>query len=170
SPQGETDDIVEPAGLALRLLGEIEVVRGGERLPLPASRKARALLAYLAVTGRPHRRERLISLLWEIPDDPRGALRSSLSKLRAIIDEPGRLRILAERDIVQLDISDVEIDLLTVRRLLSPGSAPASTSALEAAAASFRGEFAEGLTLANSPDFHAWCVAEREEARRLHAR
>jgi adenylate cyclase len=170
SPQGGTDGMIEPAGLALRLLGEIELVRGGERLPLPASRKARALLAYLAVTGRPHRRERLIALLWDIPDDPRGALRSSLSKLRAIINEPGRQRIVADRDSVRFEGSDVEVDLIAVRRLLAPGSEPASTRELEAAAASFRGEFAEGLALSNSPDFHAWCVAEREEARRLHAR
>src|SRR5215471_13421934 len=77
-----------PSQLALRLLGDIEVVRDGEPLVLPSSRKARALLAYLVATGRPHRRSRLCSLLWDIPDDPRGALRSALSKLRAVVDGP----------------------------------------------------------------------------------
>jgi hypothetical protein len=41
----------EPTGLTLRLLGEVEVARGGERLPLPTSRKARALLTYLVSCG-----------------------------------------------------------------------------------------------------------------------
>ena len=44
--------------LGLRLLGEIEVLRDGTREALPPSRKTRALLAYLAATGKPHRRER----------------------------------------------------------------------------------------------------------------
>jgi len=159
----------DPEGLTLRLLGEVEVARGGERLPLPASRKARALLAYLAATGRPHRRDRLCSMFWDIPDDPRGALRSTLSRLRAVVDEPGRQRIIAERDSVRFDDSDVVVDLTAVRQLLSAGIGQVSTSALESAATSFRGDFAEGLALSNCPDFDAWYMAEREEARRLHA-
>ena len=57
---------------------------------------------------------------------------------------------------------------MAVRRALAPGVDTASTPALEAAATAFRGEFAEGLTLSNCPEFHAWYVAEREETRRLH--
>ena len=126
----------EPTGLSLRLLGEVEVARGGERLPLPASRKARALLTYLAATGRPHRRDRLCSMFWDVPDDPRGALRSTLSRRRAVVDEPGRQRIIAHRDSVRLDSSDVAVDLMAVRRLLSSGAGPATTPALESAALS----------------------------------
>ena len=43
------------AALELRFLGEMEIVRGGGRLELPPSRKTRALLAYLALSSRPHR-------------------------------------------------------------------------------------------------------------------
>ena len=59
--------------LELRVLGELELVRAGKALPLPASRKSRALLAFLAVTARPHLRENLCDLLWLGPDDPRAA-------------------------------------------------------------------------------------------------
>ena len=76
-------------GLVLRLLGEIEVEKDGTALALPPSKKTRALLAYLAVVRRPQRRDRLCAMFWEIPDDPRGALRWSLSKLRALLDRPG---------------------------------------------------------------------------------
>jgi len=160
----------ESTQLALRLLGEIEVVRGGQHLLLPASRKARALLVYLAATRQPHRRERLCAMFWDLPDDPRGALRSSLSKLRPLVDTPVRRRILAERDAVRLDSADAEIDLFAVQSILRGRSDEVSTEELEQAAALFRGEFAEGLDLTNCPDFHAWCVAEREEARRMRAR
>ena len=133
---------------------------------LPSSRKARALLAYLAATGRAHRRDRLCAIFWDIPDDPRGALRSSLSKLRSVIDTPGQRRIIAERDAVRFDGAGAEVDLFAVRRALAPGVDAASTEELERVAAFFRGEFAEGLDLPNCPYFQAWCVAERQEARR----
>ena len=100
-----------PAGAAL--LGNMAVLRGGESLALPRSKKTRALLAYLAVTGRAHRRERLCELLWDVPDDPRGALRWSLSKLRALVDEPGGPpHLVAGRE--TLDTTGIELDLLMV--------------------------------------------------------
>ncbi|MBW8724500.1 MAG: hypothetical protein JF625_05000 [Inquilinus limosus] len=153
--------------LTLRLLGGVEVARGGQRMALPSSRKARALLVYLAATERPHRRDRLCTIFWDVPDDPRGALRSSLSLLRRIVDTPGHPRILADRDTVRFDAAGADIDLLVLRRALSTGLEAASTEALEQAASAFQGEFAEGLDLPSCPDFQVWCVAERQEARRL---
>jgi len=159
-----------PEPLTLRLLGEIELARGGVRLALPASKKTRALLAYLAVTGKPHRRERLCELFWDVPDDPRGALRWSLSKLRGLVDEPGRARIVAERESVALDAADIGVDLLEARRRFAAGGNALAADELAAIAALFRGEFLEGLELPNCPDFETWRAAEREEARALHCR
>ncbi len=73
--------------LEIKLLGDFRLLRNGEPVDLPASRKTRALLAYLIVTGQPQRRERLCELFWDLPDDPRGALRWSLSKLRPIVND-----------------------------------------------------------------------------------
>jgi predicted ATPase/DNA-binding SARP family transcriptional activator/pimeloyl-ACP methyl ester carboxylesterase len=148
----------------------MEVSRDGVRLPLPQSKKTRALLAYLAVTGRPHRRDRLCSLLWEMPDDPRGSLRWSLSKLRPLVDEPARRRILAEGEMVSFDAEGAAIDVLTLARRCGDDPAEVETADLEAAAAAFRGDFLEGIELGRCPDFQAWCVAERERARQLHRR
>jgi len=155
--------------LTLRLLGEIELVRGDARVTLPASKKTRALLAYLAVTGKSHRRERLCTLFWDVPDDPRGALRWSLSKLRGVVDEPGRPRILAERESVSLDAGGLAIDLVEARRRFAEGES-LSLEGLAGTAELFRGQFLEGLELPNCPDFEAWRAAEREEARALHCR
>ena len=71
--------------LKIELLGPIAVTRGGVIQTLPRSRKTRALLTYLALQKRPSRREELCDLLWEGAADPKGELRWSLAKLRAVL-------------------------------------------------------------------------------------
>ncbi len=154
--------------LSLRLLGEIELARGGNPVLLPASKKTRALLAYLAVTAKPHRRERLCELFWDMPDDPRGALRWSLSKLRPLVDENGAPRIVAERETVAFERKGLAIDWLDLQALGARGLAAAAVDELERAAAAFRGDFLEGLEIARCPEFEAWCAAERTAAHTLH--
>jgi len=156
------------AGISLRLLGEMEVFRGSVRVELPPSRKSRALLAYLAATGRPQRRERLCSLFWEVPDDPRGSLRWSLSRLRAVLEEDDSSCILANRETVSLDTSRCAVDLLSLRALDRSRLEEVETARLLEAVDAFRGEFLEGLDLANCHEFQSWCLAEREELRRLN--
>ena len=68
----ETDTLVTDR---LLLLGPLQVIRDGGPLPLPNSRKVRALLAYLAMAPRPVTRERLCEVFWAVADDPRGELR-----------------------------------------------------------------------------------------------
>ena len=157
------------ATLELRFLGEMEISRGAERLELPPSKKTRGLLAYLALSGRPHRRDRLCSLLWDVADDPRGALRWSLSRLRAIVDEPERPRILAPRDSVAFEAQGAWIDILVLKERCAAGLDTLPLEELAELARQFRGELLEGLDLGDFLDFQAWCVAEREEARTLHA-
>jgi DNA-binding SARP family transcriptional activator len=160
---------VSDAGLELRLLGEMEIARAGARVELPPSKKTRGLLAYLVLTGRPHRRDRLCQLLWDVADDPRGALRWSLSRIRALVDEPSRPRILAHKDTVSFEAQDAHVDILALKTRAAAGLESASTAELVALAAEFRGELLEGLDLGDFLDFQAFCVAEREEARKLHA-
>ena len=69
----------------VQLLGEISILRYGQTVELPASRKTRALFVYLLLNGKPVRRERLCELFFDIPDDPRAALRWSLSKIRSML-------------------------------------------------------------------------------------
>ncbi|MBN1237793.1 MAG: AAA family ATPase, partial [Gammaproteobacteria bacterium] len=155
--------------LELRFLGDLEVTRDGKALPLPPSRKTRALLAYLALNGKPFRREHLCELLWDIPDDPRGSLRWSLSKLRRLVDDGDCCRIVADRLTVGFDATGVMIDVEALKTLVDAGLDDAPLDALETAVARYRGNFLEGLELANFHDFQAWCVAERERATRAQA-
>jgi pimeloyl-ACP methyl ester carboxylesterase/DNA-binding SARP family transcriptional activator len=155
--------------LSIRVLGDLEVLLDGAQAPLPPSRKTRALLAYLVATGRRHRRDRLCRLLWDLPDDPRGALRWSLSRLRAVVDEPDRERIVADRDFVAFDAAGAHVDLVEVRRELARGPEALSTERLVELAAAFRGDFLEGMASPDHLDFEAWLLAERDGARRTRA-
>jgi DNA-binding SARP family transcriptional activator len=150
--------------LALKFLGDLTIARGGERVELPPSRKTRALLAYLALTGRAFRREHLCELLWEIPDDPRGSLRWSLSKLRRLVDDDARERIVADRLAVRFDASDVEIDVAALATLAQGNLETAPLEELEAAAARYCGTPLEGLDLPTFHDYSAWYMGERERA------
>ena len=154
--------------LTLRLLGELEVERDGLPVRLPQSRKTRALLGYLALAGRPQRRDRLVSMFWDVPDDPRGALRWSLSKLREVVDEPGQKRLLADRETVAFAPDDAEIDCLRLAALAQAGPEGADPAALSAAAeAVLRGELLQGLELPDCAGYQVWLVAEREQAAKL---
>jgi TolB-like protein/DNA-binding SARP family transcriptional activator len=156
--------------LQLGLLGEMRVSLQGRPSSLPRSKKTRALLAYLALTGGTHRRERLCNLFWDVPDDPRGALRWSLSKLRGVVDEPDASRIVADRETVAFNRSSAAIDVVDLRARLSGDLRDIDTKTLVAAASEFRGEVLEGLDLPECHEFHAWCVAQRADARDLQAR
>src|SRR5262245_54361871 len=146
----------------IRLLGEVEVLHGGRLSPLPASKKTRALLGYLAVTGRSHTREQLCDLLWQGPDDPRAALRWSLAKLRGVV---GAGALDADRERVAL--GKMATDLDAVRSLLTAGVGKVGVAELVRAAERFRGELLEGLALPDCYRYHEWFIAEREAARAL---
>jgi DNA-binding SARP family transcriptional activator len=153
--------------LQIRVFGDLQVSWGDRRAPLPASKKARALLGYLVVTGRPHARERLAELLWDAPDDPRAQLRWCLWKLRPLLARGRANHLATDRETAAFDATGAEMDLLRVRSLLAGGVEATPTAALEEAAACFRGELLEGLDLPDCYRFHEWCVAEREALREL---
>src|SRR5882724_530679 len=108
--------------LHVAVLGQLAVLRQCTKVQLPQSKKTRALLAYLAVTARPHSRDRLCAMFWAVPDDPRAALRWSLSHLRPIVDKHDCQRIIADRDNVGLDLDRVTVDILSLRDIARNGT------------------------------------------------
>ena len=134
--------------------------RDAQEIALPGSAKTRALLAYVAATGREHRRETLCALFWNVPDDPKGALRWSLSKLRQAVDDPGEVRLIADRETVRLDMAGLSCDFAR----LAAAAETEERQALERAAA-IRGEFAPGLSLRGCEEFESWLLAMREDVR-----
>src|ERR1043166_1265851 len=100
--------------VAIRLLGPLTIHRHGVPLALPASRKVRGLLAYLCVAPNAVTRGQLCELLWEVPNDPRGELRWCLSKIRSLIDEKDRKRVIADGTSIRLDLTDCRVDTAEV--------------------------------------------------------
>jgi DNA-binding SARP family transcriptional activator len=158
------------AVIEIRVLGELRVARDGAALALPASRRTRALLGYLAATGRAHTRQGLCDLLWDGPDDPRAELRWSLTKLRHVVDQPGAPGIEADRERVALAPGAASIDASRAQALLADGIERTADAELEEASDLLQDEFMLGLELASCYRFHAWCMAERERYRSLRVR
>jgi pimeloyl-ACP methyl ester carboxylesterase/DNA-binding SARP family transcriptional activator/tetratricopeptide (TPR) repeat protein len=151
------------APVEIRVLGDLAVLRDGEPVRLPPSKKTRALLAFLAVSDRPQRRERLCEMFWEIPDDPRGALRWSLSKLRQIVNTPGCERLEADRNAVFMRKEGIALDFAAVGGLANADLAACELAELEQVAARFRGLFLDDLALPRCPEFEAWRAAHVNE-------
>ena len=155
------------------LLGPVTVEVG--RSPLAVdTRKAVALLAYLAVTRRPASREAVAALLWPEADGPgaRGALRRTLSVLRAGLGDRG---LVIDRSAVGLDPSALEVDVWRFEEALAvarghehPGGVlcPVCRDALREAVALGRGEFMAGFALRDSDAFDEWQLAEGASYRR----
>jgi DNA-binding SARP family transcriptional activator/Flp pilus assembly protein TadD len=160
-------------GLSLTFLGPPRVEADGRAVELD-TRKATALLAYLAVTGSYQRREALAALLWPEMDEDHGraALRRTLSSLRAAV---GDVYLNATRDGLSLNQETIACDVVAFERLAatarSHGHAGLSTcsdclAALETAAGLYRDHFLAGFSLRDSAEFDDWQTAQTEYLRR----
>jgi DNA-binding SARP family transcriptional activator len=150
--------------LEIHMLGPLRVFRGGRPVTLPASRKVRGLLAYVALAQKPVARGPLCEMLWDVPNDPRGELRWCLSKIRGLLDDGTCRRVLTPGDSVQLDLSECLVDVLDLQRAVEDGIETLSLERL-AALAAFKGEFLESLAIDDSPTFTAWLTAQRRRLR-----
>lgn len=139
------------------------------------TRKATALLAYLAVTGKRHSRDSLATLLWPDYDQShaRSALRRTLSVLQKALD--GGF-LLVTRDAISLELDErVEVDVVRFQQhVLSasehkhPVGEPCSecTHHLEQAFALYRGDFMTGFSLRDSASFDEWQFFETDSLKR----
>jgi pimeloyl-ACP methyl ester carboxylesterase/DNA-binding SARP family transcriptional activator len=158
------------SSLEIRVMGELAVFCNGEQLSLPRSRKTRALLAYLAVTNQPQSRERICEMFWDVPDDPRGSLRWSLSKIRQILNGDGTNPVITNRNTVSLRVQSIELDLRSVKVVSHRELASLAVVDLENLVKLFRGEFLEDLSLPRCPKYEAWRVSWISELNLLKAR
>ena len=159
--------------LRLALLGIPQAICDDTPLTAWTLRKSLALLAYLAVTGRPHGRGALAGLLWR--DCTEAGARSNLRKVLAELRQRIPSHLIITRTEVAFDrVSpywlDVEAFERDIRRAIAPcGSAitPAGAAALAGAMALYRGDFLAGLDLHRAPAFEEWVLLEREHLRNL---
>ncbi|HEX7952075.1 MAG TPA: transcriptional regulator, partial [Burkholderiales bacterium] len=145
APSGLARAPGEGAPLNVRLLGPVTLSRAGRTLALPASRKVRALFAYLALAPQPVPRSQLCDLLWDVPNDPRGELRWCLSKIRGVVDEPGRSRVVTGGDAIGLDLADCFVDAIEIARATEHGIATLTLEQQRGLSRLFTGDFLQGL-------------------------
>src|SRR5437868_8041550 len=170
--------------LILRLLGTPEVSHAEQPLTFQ-TRKVLALLAYLAVEQGVHSRDKITALLWPESDEERGkaSLRRALAYLRESLHEPSHERsghvplpsthVLVEHHTLSFNLaSDCEIDTQTLQtaftlvRRRSSGDLRTHLAHLQMAASCYRGNFLDGLSLSDTPDFEDWLLLQRESWRR----
>ncbi len=154
--------------LGVRLLGRPEVLTGGVPRPLPASRKAVMVLAYLAVASRPVARSQLCDLLWDGPNDPRGELRWCLTKLRRLLSSGDADPIEAKADHVALALGNADVDVWALQAATRDGLARLGVADLEDLAARFPGPFLDGVQADRAPAFETWLSGQRRSFRSLH--
>ena len=109
--------------LEIRVIGELEVQLAGTKAVLPASRRVRALLGWLAVHPGRHPRSRLAGQFW--PDvldaSARASLRSAIWALRSALGPDFGSYLATDRDTVTLAADGLTVDLQEVRRLIEQG-------------------------------------------------
>ena len=143
----------------LRTLGGLEISASGRPLTNLTSRKARALLVYVLVEGKPLARESLAALFWPESSQQGAAasLRVELSKLKACCG----------------DLLDISRETVKVRELAAP---TVDVSELQRASAAgrhqqvadlYRGPFLQGFGVSDSAEFEDWRGWQQERVQRL---
>ncbi len=147
--------------LNLRTLGGFELSLGERTTPPPETRKARALIAFLAhKCGTDIARERLLEIFWPdaCPQSARNSLKTALCSIRGCmravqLDPDSYLR--ASNSVVRLYTASV--DAHEFERCASSIDSSDHARALRL----YRGDFLEG-------DYDNWSVAERERLATLY--
>ncbi|HSM56550.1 MAG TPA: tetratricopeptide repeat protein [Candidatus Sulfomarinibacteraceae bacterium] len=138
-------------------------------------RKARALLAYLAVTGQSHTRESLVALLWPEYGEREG--RADLSRMLSVLRNAlGKVHFVSDRESVALDEeADLWVDVVHFRRQIAACREQAQRRGaahrewvqnIEAAVALYQADFMAGFTLPDCPAFDRWQRQQSEALRR----
>lgn len=144
--------------LFLQLLGDVRLMSGGDDL-CPRGRKARGVLAYLAVApSRSATRERLADLLWTDrgPEQARGSLRQAIAEVRRCA--PDRVFLAIGRERVGVDPDAVTTDLEAVLAAAADRSAPDLARIM----GDVRGRFGDGLD-GLAVGFDEWLAGERHQ-------
>jgi DNA-binding SARP family transcriptional activator/Tfp pilus assembly protein PilF len=156
--------------LEIRLFGSPEVTLEGRPVEVD-TRKAIAMLAYLAIEGSADR-DTLANLFWadSSPDRARATLRRTLSALRAGV---GNDVIGADRNRVRLDSqhrTDVDEFLASIAETGSHGHNPSDVcdrcvASLEIATSLYRGDFLGAFSVRDAPEFEDWARSLTESYR-----
>lgn len=152
--------------LSIALLGGFRAELGPTHPVAIPSRKAQALLAYLALESRQSAsRAALAALLWpaNADDQARHNLRQALFALRRALGGP-RAPLTLDGETIALTAGAVDVDVARFEHCVAAGT----PAALDEATALYRGDLLDGFTL-RQPAFDDWLALERARLRELAA-
>ena len=161
--------------LEISTLGGLTIKNDSAPVTGLASRKAEALLVYLACTGQPHPREVLADLLWD--DRPQARAMANLRVLLTSLRRELESFVTITRQTVAfntenrywLDTAVWERGLKQVEQQRSGGgTGTLSVEAVTHLAQTlelYQGDFLHGVYLRHCQGFESWQVAERERLR-----
>ncbi len=149
------------SSLRLLFLGPPRIERDGQLLDTD-TRKATAMLAYLALTGERQSRDALAALLWPDFDDSRAkaALRRTLSALKTAV---GGKALHITREVIGLEAAKSWCDVAQFQELLA---GEPDIDRLEAAVTLYRDDFLAGFSLRDSLPFDDWQLLQSQSLRR----
>ncbi len=129
------------------------------------TRKALALLTYLALHDHPFQRDTLAALFWPELDQSRSraALRRTLTPLNHALGENA---LLATRDTLALH---PDFHLWVDARAFETAAETPALENLQTAVRLYKGDFMAGFTLRDAPAFDEWQYFETDRLRRLYA-
>ena len=142
------------AALKVALLGAPSIEYDGTLLSFER-RKALALLAYLAVTGRSCNRAMLAQILW--PEDDDQHARAGLRRALAVLNEtPVAQWIEADRNAIRLAMDNGDGVWVDVHHFDQALDGEPNVAALSQAVGLYRDRFMAGFSLRNSAEFDNW--------------
>ncbi len=155
------------ADLTINLLGSLRVQAHGSPLALPKSRKARAILGYLAVQNRAMSRDALCEVFFDDVGDPRGGLRWCMSRLRQGLNGSGFDLLVPGSERIELRPGAFSTDVERLQQALAVGAPLETLLEIEE---TIDGGFLDDLALDSHASFASWRLAQRARCRDLHIR
>ena len=110
--------------LDVELAGGLQLRVDGARIASPASRRARAVLAFLALNPGPQPRARVAARFWPdvLDESARASLRVALTELRQALG-PAAGYLVATRDTISLEGPELRVDVREFQQALAEGDA-----------------------------------------------
>jgi predicted ATPase/DNA-binding SARP family transcriptional activator len=149
--------------LGLKFLGELSIQQESTPLAALKSQKGQALLCYLALTGKAYARSMLAGLFWpEMPEaDALMNLRKVLNRLNPhlapYLTITWQTVAFNQDSAYWLDVAEFEAGAATKEDI----------GCLQTAVALYQGDFLDGFTLPDAPQFEEWVLAQRARLREM---
>jgi predicted ATPase/DNA-binding SARP family transcriptional activator len=145
--------------LEIRTLGGLYLSENGRLVLGLGSRKAEAILVYLATLRTPQNRSVLASLLWPgtSEDHSSASLRVALTTLSQRL---GRYLDISRATVALKEQAPICFDLRSLEQHLATGN-------IEEALELYRGDFLQGFVVRDSPEFEHWLRSQQDHVREL---